>query len=268
MKYLSIFLILILAVSVQAASELPKPEPNTRVYDFGGILQNSLELNQELLAYEKQTTVEIAIVTVENIPTDYTIESYALGILETWGVGKKSEDNGIVVLINKESSPGSRLRIETGYGIEGYIPDAKAGRILDRALPSYTSGNYSEAARIILDGLKDALKDYQPGKQPEPDYTEALIEFLANFGIFLFFILIFVVVGFFGRPKCPQCKSKKLKSDGDFYVCKKCGKRFKKPKDRRDGAFVYVGGGSGGFGGGGGGFGGGGGGGGGASRIL
>ena len=263
------FVLALLSISylVQAQSELPDPEPYKRVYDTAGVLENWAGLNQILLEYENNTTIEMVIVTLDSLPPDRTIVEYGVDLVKKWGIGKKGKDNGILVLIVKDGKPGNRLRIELGYEIQGYITGAESGRILDEAFPSYESGNYSKAAEIIVAGLKEHLKNYEPGKASD-DWVLGLVEFFANVGIFLFFILIFVVVGFFGRTKCPNCKSKKLTSDGDFYICKKCGKRFKKPKERRGGGFVYVGGGSGGLGGGGGGFGGGGSGGGGASRFY
>ncbi|KHO48280.1 MAG: hypothetical protein QT00_C0001G0294 [archaeon GW2011_AR5] len=163
-----IMLIIILFASVAFASHLP--QPTGYVSDFAGILTDTAGLESELRAYEQNTTIEIAVVTISNLPPDQTLFSYGVELFEEWGIGKRGEDNGILVLINKENAPGNRLRIELGYGIQGYITGAEAGQILDNALPYYEQGDYQLAAEIILNGLSEELADYVPGQEPPDDF--------------------------------------------------------------------------------------------------
>src|SRR3989338_9727709 len=138
MKYLAV-LVLLLAIPATLAAF---PKPVGYVNDFASILPDSATLEQEVRAYEMNTTIEIAIVTISELPPDQTAATYANELFQEWGIGKKGEDNGILVLIIKNGTTGNRLRIELGYGIQGYITGAEAGRILDAALPYYTQGNY------------------------------------------------------------------------------------------------------------------------------
>lgn len=66
----------------------------------------------------------------------------ALAIGRQWGVGQKDKDNGAVVLV----APNDRkVRIEVGYGLEGYITDGLAGRIIDEyMIPHFKLGNYEQ----------------------------------------------------------------------------------------------------------------------------
>ena len=61
-------------------------------------------------------------------PTDdYPVEMYALKILSEWGVGNKKTNNGIVMLADMKHH---QIRIETGGGMEGSIPDITASHII------------------------------------------------------------------------------------------------------------------------------------------
>ena len=75
------------------------------------------------------------------------IEDYAVRLFKEWGIGKKGKDNGVLFLIAPNEK---RMRIEVGYGLEGAINDALAGRIMDRVvIPFFKSG---ETSRGIANG--------------------------------------------------------------------------------------------------------------------
>ena len=256
MKYLAILSILVFVAPVFAATF---PQPVGFVNDFAGVLTDSSGLEYELAAYEQNTTIEIAVVTISSLPEDQTAATYANELFAEWGIGK-SDDNGILVLIIPNGTIGNRLRIELGYGIQGYITGAESGRILDAAFPYYAKGDYQTAVEIILYGLSDQLVNYVPGSAQgsgamwgeEADWT-----FWIPIGFFFFIIIISAVM----HNRCPYCFGK-LKCSGDTCTCTKCGRKIK--RGRRYAPILVGGGGFGG--GGGGGFGGGGSGGGGAGR--
>lgn len=263
---LTIIIIASLAFLTNAQSTFPKPAGY--VNDFAGVLTNTALLENELAAYEENTTIEIALVTVKELPPDQTLATYAVELFAEWGIGKSGEDNGILILIVPNGTRGNRLRIELGYGIQGYITGAEAGRMLDNALPFYETGDYQRTAESILIGLSEELVNYVPGQ--EPDRTIEIIDNVFTFFPFIIFALLIMLPFAFGT-KCPKCKSRKLEckydENSNMYVCtcKKCGHTFKKKRS----SFIFVpivaggfGGSSGGFGG----FGGGGSGGGGAGR--
>jgi uncharacterized protein len=141
--------------------------------------------------------------------------------------------------------------------------------MLDRALPFYTNGDYQTAIESILVDMSDQLVDYVPQGQTSGgngiwhDNTSNLFALAVSNIPFIIFALIVIFSIISVSNKCPSCGSRKVSCDGEYCVCKICGKRFKKKE--RSSPFIILGGG--GFGGsGGGGFGGGSSGGGGAGR--
>lgn len=259
MKYGIIVFVFALIIATTAFA---LPQPVGFVNDFANVLTDKSMLEATLNAYEKNTTIEIAIVTIETLPQDQTAATYAVELFDQWNIGKKGEDNGILVLIVKNGTVGNRLRIELGYGIQGYITGAEAGRILDDSLPYYEQGDYQTTVEVILAGLSDQLVNYVPGKIIESDPPEV---YIVSFLPVIFMVFIIIVSARYAE-KCPHCGSKKIKCEmnSEECICLKCGKKFKKKK--RSGFVPIFVGGFGGGGGGFGGFGGGGSGGGGAGR--
>lgn len=129
----------------------PEKMPNVQsqdrmrfVSDPDGLLRRSTRdrIDTMLGALRDSTTVEVAVAIVPSLG-DLTPEEYSEKLFTSWGIGKADKDNGVLILI----SPGSRrARIETGYGVEGVIPDAVAGQIIDRAIVPAMQGDDIDAA--------------------------------------------------------------------------------------------------------------------------
>ena len=189
---LPIAVFLFLAVFPSAAAET-FPKPTGAVNDFAGMIQAQYKSQMETLAREvlEKTGTAIVVATVETIgnsdPSDYANRLY-----QAWGIGKKGEDKGVLIFLAAKER---QVRIETGYGVEGIIPDGLAGEILDRdVIPYFKQGDYgrgfyqamgsvssivAKAAGVTLTGA--------PRPEPRPDETER------NLGIFQLVLLLAVV---------------------------------------------------------------------------
>lgn len=68
------------------------------------------------------------------------IADYATRVFDQWKVGRKGTDDGVLVVVAKDDR---RVMIETGYGLEGAIPDAAAARIIREYIaPKFRVGDY------------------------------------------------------------------------------------------------------------------------------
>lgn len=169
---------------VEAAPQAPpKPAKFDYVYDYAGLLDRETAATISSLGRELdgKTEAQLVVVTVASLG-DSTIEDYANTLFRSWGLGSREKNNGVLLLVNKENllagKPG-RVRIEVGYGLEGAIPDGKAGRILDfYVLPRWEQQNYSEG---ILQGYlaiaAEVANEYQVTLNgdyaPVPSYNGA-----------------------------------------------------------------------------------------------
>jgi uncharacterized protein len=141
--------------------QIPAPVGDIYVQDFAHVLNES-ERSQLLnlgRSIEDQTTAQIAVLTVETIG-DRTIEEVATEAFRQYGIGNKKENNGVLLVLAMKER---KVRIEVGYGLEGRIPDGKAGRILDKnAIPN--------------------LKNQQPNKAVVETYKVLANEVLTEYG--------------------------------------------------------------------------------------
>ena len=142
------FLFFFFAASALAAGEA-FPKPAGAVNDFAGVIPAQYAGPMENLAREvlEKTGTAIVVATVETIG-DNDPNDYANRLYQAWGIGKKGEDKGILIFLAVKER---RVRIETGYGVEGILPDGLAGEILDRhAIPWLKKGDYGQ-------GLAEAM---------------------------------------------------------------------------------------------------------------
>jgi uncharacterized protein len=135
------------------------PSPAGRVSDFAGVLDERtrtamLSLIDEV---ERRTSAELAVVTVPSTSPE-GIDAYALRLFNTWGIGKRARDNGVLLLV----AVGDRdVRIEVGIGLESTISDATAGEILDDAVvPRFRDG---DMAGGLAAGLAEIAERVAPG---------------------------------------------------------------------------------------------------------
>lgn len=106
-------------------------------------------LDSIIIDYEKKTTNQVAIITVDSqwIKKD-SFDSFVLQLHNTWGVGRKDKNNGIVIAI----CPGYRImRINNGYGIEKVFTDEQTHQVIQNIIvPAYKKGEYFIGTRDAL----------------------------------------------------------------------------------------------------------------------
>jgi len=134
------------------------PKPAGFVVDAANIIDEATQqqLEKQLSDFEKQTTIEIAVATVPSLHGE-VIETYAVKLFETWGIGKKDKDNGVLLLV----APIERkVRIEVGYGLESKLTDGQCGEIVRSViLPAFEQGNYSAGISYGIISLQRVISD-------------------------------------------------------------------------------------------------------------
>lgn len=162
-------IILILFTSVSTYGQIAMPEPTKVFYinDFANVIDENVEasITKVNLNYEKTSEKpQIVVATVQNMQ-GLDENKYATDLFEKWQIGNKEFNNGILILLAIEER---RIKIETGYGLEGAITDAEAGRILDSSTAYLSQGDYSKGIEnIFFQIAKRVNKEYK--------YDEAVI---------------------------------------------------------------------------------------------
>lgn len=271
--------------------------PNVRLTDRynhvsnpDGIIQpNDVQrINGLLQAVEDSLGIEIAVVAIESIG-DSDARMFATDLFKKWGLGEKNKNNGLLIQLVTEPSQRSVV-FETGYGLEGILPDAICYRLQQQhMIPDLKAGNYSTGMVKGIAAVKKYLMSANYERttrfdQNQNNTDEELSDILFIF-LFLFGTILFIIVYTVFRHRtriCPRCGQKTLAYAGERIIqkasysqeglaeeiwrCKNCGYTEKKNRHidklhRSTGPVIIGGGGlgrgSGGFGGGGGSWGGG-----------
>ena len=297
MKRLNLlFAFSLLAVLVQAMVYTPTSLPNPKVQDRGNYVCNPDEivassdvvlLNRLARQLEDSTQVELCVVAVNSIGEMEAFD-FCYEVFQRWGIGKEGKNTGVLLFLAVESRD---VRIMTGGGIEGVMPDAVCHSIIQETLMQpLRNADYSDAMalgalriyEVCTDGaapeelrqMTSATNRYHYADESEENVWMELFYFVGVPCIIFALIIVLLLL----PKKCPKCGKRSLKKTSEqiinrattrkeglgvrSYCCKHCGHQEQKtyiiPKEIPT---VVLGGGTsrGGFGGGsfGGGFGGG-----------
>jgi uncharacterized protein len=124
-----------------AAAGVVPPAPTRYVTDGSGVLSRdgASALERKLADFERQTSTQVLVWIAPRVPEGTTAEDLGADAIRAWGVGQKGKDNGAVLFLFTEDR---LVRIATGYGLEGAIPDVRAQRILREVVkPSLARGD-------------------------------------------------------------------------------------------------------------------------------
>lgn len=144
------------------AQDFP-PAPNRLVSDYTNTLtpQEVQHLEQKLVAFDDSTSTQIAVVIMQSVG-GYDIADYGVRLAQQWGIGSAENDNGILLLV---AIGDRRVTIQTGYGVEGAVPDVVARRIIQNEItPAFRQEAYFQG----IDRATDALISYTKGEYNTP----------------------------------------------------------------------------------------------------
>lgn len=190
-KIFILTLLCLLGIFSVFAQDFPTAPRGKIVSDFTNTLRaDELDLlERKLVAFDDSTSIQIAVVLI-NSTGGYDIADYAVRLAQQWGVGQKKYDNGIMVL----AALGDRtVTIQTGYGIEGAVPDAIAYRIIENDIKPYFRANDYYGG---LDAATNSLIAYTKGEykaDPKSKGGEG------KFGGLVFIIIIFVIIALLSK---------------------------------------------------------------------
>ncbi len=192
------------ALAALPAFAVEVPFLTGRVTDNAQILSDETRktITANLKAHEEKTTNQIAVLTVPTLE-GVSIEEYATAAFNTWKLGQKGKDNGILLIVAPKDR---KMRIEVGYGLEGTMTDGIAGSIIRNVMtPLFKSNDYDKG---IDKGVRAMINVLEGGQAPietggtgaEVKKTSALDLEVADISItekILFGAFIFGIIGLF-----------------------------------------------------------------------
>jgi uncharacterized protein len=211
----------IVSIAIAAAEPLgsipnPRARDGTWVTDMPRALKADTvaQLNAMIDELERSTGAELAVVVVASLDGQ-SVEQYAERLFKMWGIGKAGKDNGLLLLWSKGDR---KVRIEVGYGLEGTIPDGKAGAILDAyVIPKFKAGQFDDG---IIAGVAAVVMEL--GNRPvalpvvgTESYEDEGFSFMSRTMLEVYGSAsagLASLVGFrrwrrYRRRRCPQCQA-------------------------------------------------------------
>lgn len=127
------------------------------------------QLGAMIAAERQHSGNQIGVLMISSLQGQ-VLEDYSLQVARTWGIGEKSRDSGVLLLIVKNDR---KIRIEVGYGLEGALTDIRSGQIIrQRMAPLFQQGKYFEGIQSGLTGIIDAIhNETDPQLQNPPKQT-------------------------------------------------------------------------------------------------
>jgi uncharacterized protein len=178
-----LWLALCLPFAACAQQLAPIPALDSPVVDTTRTLDDAAkrQLEQQALALQQRKGSQLQVLMVASTQPE-SIEEYTQRVFESWKLGRKCIDDAVLVVVAKFDR---KVFIETGYGLEGAIPDITAGRVIREYMtPKFRSGDYAggladATAQLVklIDGepLPEPMSDQGSGARGGGDWLFALL---------------------------------------------------------------------------------------------
>ncbi|MCB5261869.1 MAG: TPM domain-containing protein [Candidatus Cloacimonetes bacterium] len=196
-QFLLLLLLLLFSLSVQAEKiEIPKSQGF--VNDFAGLMseENKTRINDWAIELREKTGVDYAVATFSELG-DEDEKSFGGRLYKEWGIGSKRNEGVLVFIAQKER----KLRIEVGYGAEGYIPDADAFQVYQEMVSYLSRGSedwdtaLTQGSLMLLSKIAQekgvtltGMSDYSQ-RQHQPNQASPISGLI----VFVIFIILMIV---------------------------------------------------------------------------
>ncbi len=245
---------LFLAVALGLAAEVytPATVPNPRTTDGKAFVADpdnilSAAERDAIQSIAEQlheiTGVEMVTVALDDIGDadafDFTVE-----LFNTWGIGDKETNTGVLIFFTMQQHD---IRITTGNGLEGLLPDAVCYDIIcDEIIPVLRQGQYGEGLLVgnqvickrltTQHALEELMFGYRPKTPKESPWK--------GWSIFALVVAALAGLTYWAAPRCPKCKKKGAKTKDEVVVyatytasgrgihhhtCRSCGHQWDEP---------------------------------------
>ena len=190
-KWYSLFLMFVLLV-VTNVHAIVDPMENTWVHDYGDIISEKAENEINNRIDSLGGGAQVVVVTVDFFD-GYSAEDYAYKLFNEWGIGDKTENNGVLLLVSMGEEEYYYLQ---GSGLEKKLPSSTLGRICDDYLvDDLIDGDYDSAFVNTVDAICSKIDNlYAPGNSNVGSPVTNNEEMMSTLISFMFFIVFLVVV--------------------------------------------------------------------------
>ena len=181
-----------------AVAEVPDPKAAGLGYvsDPDGILGDTFVqlINERIARLEDSATVQFAVVVLPSIGEENP-KDFATRLFNHWGIGQADKDNGLLILTVMDQR---RTEFETGYGLEGVLPDALCYRLgMQYLVPYFKDDAYGQGILEVVNQFGNILENPEALEEVYSD-AKSGTKNKGNAGGIIFYIYLFINLIFHG----------------------------------------------------------------------
>jgi len=182
-------------------AEIMPPKPDRYFNDYAGVVDQvtASGMNEQLAQFERDTSTQIVVAIYRTMQSESSVADYTQRIAQTWGVGRKGRNNGAVLFVFVENR---QMFIQTGYGVEGALPDATCFDITHNVIaPLFKKGDYAGGLKAGVTAMMQAVRgEYKgTGKTRKESESASGSGLPIPLIVFLLVVIVFMIVGRSGR---------------------------------------------------------------------
>lgn len=153
---------LFLTFTAAAAVVPASPSPHYVLDEAGWLTRPAFQtLDSRLQAYERETSSQLLVAIFKAVPQDAEMVDFSQRVFEAWKPGQAGKDNGAILFV---FAADRKLRIHTGYGLEGALPDARCKQIIEEVItPLLREGRREDAILRGTEAIIAATKGEYTG---------------------------------------------------------------------------------------------------------
>lgn len=193
---------LVFLAAALCAEPISQLKPTGYVNDFAEVLDasSSESIRNICEQIDQKAHAQIAVVTIHSLD-GADIESYASDLYKAWGIGPKSSNRGILILLAVNDR---KRRIEVGYGLEPILPDGKVGGFGREIVPLLQQSQYGPALLLLTQRIAnviaaDAGIKLEGAEAPRPPPAERPVHSPSAGAIFLGIVIVLIVLSVLSR---------------------------------------------------------------------
>jgi len=194
MRQFLTFCALVVGLIGPLAAETMPSKPAGYFNDYAGVVDQTTarQLNEKLAQFERDTSNQIVVAIYPSMESESSVADYTQRIAQTWGVGGREHRNGAVLFVFVQNR---QMFIQTGYGLEGALPDATAFDITHNIIaPFFKKNDYAGGLEAGIAAMMQAVKGEYKGtgrtqKEGEESHGGIPIPLI----IFLIIVIIIIV---------------------------------------------------------------------------
>ena len=189
------------AVCALRAETLPS-KPDRYFNDYAAVVDQATasELNEQLAQFERDTSTQILVAIYRSMESESSVADYTQRIAQTWGVGQKGRNNGAVLFVFVSDH---QMFIQTGYGIEGALPDATCFDITHNVIaPLFKKSDYAGGLKAGVTAMMQAVRGEYKGTGRTHKEGESGSAGSFPIGLIIFLVIVtFIIASRFGRKR-------------------------------------------------------------------